>query len=172
MPPPLWRGSGQPALYEEIRELVMVWKPRQIIIDATGIGAGLAGFLAKSFPAKTKPFVFTSASKSRLGWDFLAVVDTGRFQDHIPDPADGVQTVFWREVLHCQIQVQASPAKTMQWGVPENCVDPTSGEKVHDDLLISAAMCALLEGVRWGSTATGAGFIAAGDPLSEIGKGY
>lgn len=168
----LWHGSGQPALYEEIRELVILWKPRRIIIDATGIGAGLAGFLAKSFPAKTKPFVFTATSKSRLGWDFLAVVDTGRFQDHLPDPADGAQAVFWREVLHCQMQVQANPAKTMQWGVPEHCVDPASGEKVHDDMLISAAMCALLEGVRWGSVTAGAGFIPAGDPLSEIGKGY
>ncbi len=166
----LWRGSGQPALYDQILALAGQWKPRHIIIDATGIGAGLAGFLSKSFPARTKPFIFTAASKSRLGWDFLAVIDTGRFQDHLPDPADGAQAVFWREVQHCQMQVQAGPAKIMRWGVPENCADPASGEKIHDDLLISAAMCALLDSFRWGGQISGAGFFQIQDPLENIGK--
>lgn len=166
-----WCGSGQPALYEQIGELARQWRPRQIIIDATGIGAGLAGFLGKSFPSRARPFLFTAASKSRLGWDFLAVVDTGRFQDHAPDPADGEQPVFWREVQHCQMQVQAGAAKTMRWGVPEGCSDPQSGEKVHDDLLISAAMCALLDGMRWGGVSAG-GFIQAADPLDSIHRRY
>jgi len=42
----------------------------------------VASFLADRFGERVTQLRFTQQVKSRLGWGFLAVVDTGRFQDH------------------------------------------------------------------------------------------
>jgi hypothetical protein len=42
-----------------------------------------------------------------------------------------------------------------------------SGELVHDDLLISAALCAVLDGEKWGATESAV--IPAPDPLQGLG---
>ena len=39
-------------------------------MDATGVGAGLAAFLDKSFPGRVIPFIFTAASKKPVGLGF------------------------------------------------------------------------------------------------------
>ena len=38
----------------------------------------------------------------------------------------------------------------MKWGVPDGTRDPETGELVHDDLLISVALCAALDAQEWG----------------------
>jgi hypothetical protein len=89
-----------------------------------------------SMPERVKPFVFSASSKSELGWSFLAVCDTGRFKDHADDGSTEYAQ-FWREVDNADYEILDGPGKRMRWGVwnPE----------IHDDLLISAAMCALLD---------------------------
>jgi hypothetical protein len=62
------------------------WDPHRIVIDATGIGAGLASFLAKAFPGQFLPFIFTARSKSDLGWSFLSVIETVHFKKYSPSP--------------------------------------------------------------------------------------
>ena len=42
------------------------------------------------------------------------------------------------------------PGKLMRWGVPNGKRDPRTGEMLHDDLLISAALSAVLDGQEWG----------------------
>jgi hypothetical protein len=143
-----------------------------LLIDATGIGAGLASFLQKSFPGRIKPFLFNSSSKSRLGWDYLSVVDTGRFLDHLPVEGDTDQVTFWQQVLFCQMTVQPSPGRVMRWGVPDGTSDPASGKPVHDDLLISAAMCALLDGMKWTVGHEVSGLIQGKDPLDGLEKAF
>ncbi len=165
-----WQGVAQTVLFEELKRLVQIWKPRPLMIDATGIGAGLASFLQKSFPGRIKPFLFNSATKSRLGWDFLSVVDTGRFLDHLPVDGDADQTTFWQQVLFCQMTVQPSPGRVMRWGVPDGTSDPASGKPVHDDLLISAAMCALLDSMKWTVGHEFSGLIQGKDPLDGVEK--
>jgi len=39
----------------------------------------------------------------------------------------------------------------MRWSVPDGTRDPASGELVHDDLLISAALTAVLDEQSWGT---------------------
>ena len=41
-----------------------------LVVDATGVGAGLAGFLGQALPGKVVPFVFSAQSKSQLGLGF------------------------------------------------------------------------------------------------------
>jgi hypothetical protein len=162
-----WRGQAQPELYQQIRSLIDCWKPRRVYVDATGIGAGLAAFLKKSFPARVRPFLFTSASKSNLGWDFLSVCDTGRFKDHAPAAGDGDQREFWRQVGACQLVGGEGPGRRIRWGVPDGTNDP-AGEAIHDDLLVSAALCALLDQEKWSRPSLSGGFILARDPLDDI----
>lgn len=115
--------------------VVEVWKPVQIVVDATGIGAGVASILAAHHP-NVIPFVFNQASKSRLGWDFIGLCRQGRFLDHAEDGSAN-QRLFWHEVESAQLEVLPGPGRLCRWSVPESAG--------HDDLLISAALVAELD---------------------------
>ncbi len=167
----LWTNSAQPELYGQLTALAPTWKPAYIVIDATGLGQGLAAFLARTFPNRVIPFTFTGASKSKLGWDFLAIVDAGRFQDHAPctggsetrpDSAD-LQALFFQQLLYCQYEVLPGPQKQLKWSVPDGARDPVTGDYLHDDLIMSAALTAVLDPLPW--SAGGAGLIHFPDPL-------
>lgn len=163
-----WTGVSQPLLYQQIKALTDLWKPRRIIVDATGIGSGLAAFLKKAYPSRVKPFLFTSISKSNLGWDFLSVCDTGRFKDYAMDENDYDQRCFWQQVNACQMETENSPGHRIRWGVPDGTMDFSTQKPIHDDLLISAAMCALLDQEKWSSPSLSGGFIQARDPLDGM----
>lgn len=164
-----WKGMDQPGLFRELKMWVDMWKPRRIVIDATGLGAGLCAFLQKAYPGKVRPFVFSSASKSNLGWEFLSVCDTGRFKDYVVDETDGLQRSFWQQVSACQMESQGGVGCRVQWGVPDGTRDVSTREQIHDDLLLSAALCALLDKERWGIGTLAGGFVQARDPLEEMG---
>ena len=161
-----WTGKPHSELYAALVDLAETWHPACLIIDATGVGAGLASYLGRrlglvprnerggsSEPGQSPsprgrttrrgpviPFEFTTASKSDLGWAFVSIVDSGRYKDYAPDgQPDTLQ--FWREAEACEFDVLPGPNHTLRWGV----TDP----KVHDDMLVSAAMIALLDGLDW-----------------------
>ena len=46
----VWTAEPHSALYGRLKALVELWAPRWIVVDATGLGAGLASFLERSFP--------------------------------------------------------------------------------------------------------------------------
>jgi len=48
------------------------------------------------------------------------------------------------------MEIIPGPERRMRWGVPAGTRDPASGELVHDDLVLSAALVAALEGQPWG----------------------
>ena len=136
----LWTGTPHHELYGAIAHLADLWGARRVIVDATGIGAGLVSFLRRALGSRVQPFVFTAKSKSDLGWGFLGICNSGRFLDHRDDGSPEARQ-FWREVVAADYAVLGGPDRRMRWGV----ADPT----VHDDLLVSAALCALLdEGYR------------------------
>jgi hypothetical protein len=178
-----WTGSGQAALYAQIKALAELWQPRHIVIDATGIGAGLASFLENALGGRGSggrssspgggpviPFVFSQKSKSELGWDFLAVIETGRYQEYLPQSPVGVegeiQRKFFRQLEFCQMEVLPGPSRTLHWGVPDGARDPASGEPLHDDLVISAALCTVLERLPWGQAHSVV--IQGYDPLDHL----
>ncbi len=167
-----WVGVKHTALYASLRAAVELWQPRSLVVDATGVGAGLASFLAKAYP-QVIPFVFTAATKSKLGWDFLSIVETGRYKDYAAnpdDPAASLARQFWRQAEFCQYEIVEGPQKIMRWGVPEGSRDPATGEPVHDDLLISAALCAALDEQPWGLAHSA--IVQAADPLRERGEWF
>ncbi len=176
-----WVGVKHTQLYGQVKALAEHWQARYLIVDATGVGAGLASFLEKALPGVTIPFVFTARSKSELGWGFLATVESGRFKDFNPQaPARlteaelarqrQLQERFFAQAEACQGAVMEGPGKLLRWGVPPGARDGQTGELIHDDLLISAALCALLDKQAWGLAKSAV--IRGADPLAKLGEVY
>jgi hypothetical protein len=117
--------------------------------------------MEKSFPGRVIPFLFTSKSKSDLGWQFLAVIETGRYKEPV-----GSKTKFWLQAKSCMNEVLTGPGRLMKWGVPIGTRDEL-GDLVHDDELISSALCAVLDEQEWGSTGEPV-IVIRGDPLDEM----
>ncbi len=149
----LWTGTKHTLLHQQVATIARTWRAHALVVDATGVGAGLASFLQATLPPLTGglrgvlPFTFSLASKSQLGWDFLGLVDAGRYQDHRTE-GDGVDAeaahlarLFWQQVEACTYEVRPGPGKLMSWAVP----DP----RTHDDLLVSAALAAALDQFDW-----------------------
>lgn len=171
-----WIGANHVTLQTLIRDIALEWKARALVVDATGVGAGLASFLDRALPGRVTPFTFNSASKSTLGWEFLAIVDSGRWQEpvfaNLPgDEQPGYQNEFFAQLSACQYEVSNSTKRTMKWGVPESARHPITGEPLHDDWILSAALCGVLEKMDFRSAGTA--FIVSGkDPLKEMDLGF
>jgi hypothetical protein len=132
-----WVGTKHSSLFGQLSNIITGWNVRYTVVDATGVGAGLASFLSAKFgEKKVFPFIFSSKSKSDLGWNFLGLVDAGRFQHYVDDGASDSR-LFWEQIRQCDYEVRAGPGKLLRWSVPD--------VRLHDDLLISAALCALLD---------------------------
>lgn len=169
----LWTGVRHTSLYGQLHGLIETWQPRVVVMDATGIGAGLASFLQKRFPGKVMPFLFNHVSKSKLGWDFLSVCDSGRWQEADTTGADdqsALQALYWRQLEACQYAVTDSPGRLMKWSVPDGTRDALTGELLHDDLVISAALSAVLDTCAWYDPAP-ALVVHGQDPLVDLDTG-
>jgi hypothetical protein len=170
----LWTGASHTRLITELQALAEYWNCAGVVIDATGIGAGLAAFLARALgEPRVQRFVFSAASKSQLGWGFLALVETGRFLDHAP-PADRfsqaaiLQNLFLAQAASCRAEVGSG--QSLHWGVPSGVRHPHSHAPLHDDLLLSAALCAALEGQSWHSGPSA--LSAPRDPVAGLEEAF
>jgi hypothetical protein len=149
-----WVGLKQSEVFLKVKALAEHWRAYRLVVDATGIGAGLASFLEKSFAGKVMPFTFTQLSKSKLGWDFLAAVETGRFKTFSEAgmrETDGqlrLQKRFWQQLRWCEGEALPGPMKTLRWGAPDGKRDMTTGEWLHDDLVMSAALCVVMDEIK------------------------
>jgi hypothetical protein len=170
----LWLGVRHSALYAQILALARHWSAVWVVVDATGVGAGLASFLTTALgdgvPAKGRgrviPVVFSPKVKSDLGWDFLAIVETGRYRDYVDDGESDTRQ-FWYEVAHCDRQVRIGDAKSISWGVWESPAYDGLIARGHDDLLISAALTAVLDRQGWPGTGPSA-TVPQADVLADI----
>lgn len=135
-----WTGVRHAELHAHILELARhVWKASWIVVDATGIGAGLASFLQSSLKrtaVRVVPFTFTAASKSRLGWDFVGLIETGRYKEYADD-GDALTREFHAQLVATEYEVRQGPGNVVRWGVPAHIG--------HDDLVLSAALTAALD---------------------------
>lgn len=140
-----WTGANQVYLADVLTRITReLWGCAAMAIDATGLGAGLAAVMADRLEKGPRactvyPFVFGQASKSQLGWDFVGLIDAGRYLEYADDGAQDTAT-FWRELERITYQVRPGPGKLMTWG-------HRPGE--HDDFVIAAALCAALDEHDW-----------------------
>jgi len=167
----LWLGVRHSDLYAELRDLAEVWRPWRVVVDATGVGAGLADFLSRALPGRVIPFTFTAAGKSKLGWDFVALVESGRWKEAADAEQDEAGRLFLRQLDLCQYEILPGPEKRMRWGVPDGSRDPLNGQPAHDDLLISAALCTVLDDqpLPAGSETL---IVPGRDPLGDLDRGF
>jgi hypothetical protein len=144
----LWVGHKHTALLQQLIDLARtVWRAQWVVVDATGIGATLASFLSSALTRPGRqvlPFVFSQSSKSDLGWAFLGTIDSGRFKDYADDGEKDTR-LWWQQVADCRYTVLPGPGTVMRWAVPDS--------KGHEDLLVSAALVGVLEGLDWRSGA-------------------
>lgn len=156
------------------------WRCAFVAADASGVGAGLVSFLAGQLGDDVViPFKFSPpARKSKLGVDFLAVVETGRFQ-YFADDGTPDFTEFWLEVQKTGYQVpeDGDMEAKMRWGVPDGTTVEDWDDQgkvvkrlVHDDRVIAAALTGVLDGVEWPSTGESA-LIRRRDVMEEIDAG-
>jgi len=136
------------------------------VVDAT-VGEGLASFLAQIYGERVVPVRFSAPVKSQLGWEFLGIVETGRYQDYADDGAPDTRQ-FWYEVGACQYEIVGG--QMLRWGVWESPRYEGGIARGHDDLLMSAALVAMLDKQTW-ATYVASSIIAAPDPLREMDRG-
>jgi hypothetical protein len=169
----LWLGVKHTTLYQQILALVNHWRAVWVVVDATGVGAGLTSFLTKALGdhrdddgGKVIPVVFSSKVKSDLGWNFLGIVETGRYRDYFDDEQQDTRQ-FWYEVNNCQREVRPGPNRLLKWGVWDDVAYDGLIAYGHDDLIISAALTAILDQQDWPGSAEGAS-VEVGDVLEDI----
>jgi hypothetical protein len=165
----LWLGTKHTTLHGQILALARHWNALWVAVDATGVGAGLASFLTKALGEKVIPVVFSSKIKSDLGWNFLGIVETGRYRDYIHDQQPDTRQ-FWYEVEACQYEVKEGPGQVMKWGVSDSPGYDGLIAYGHDDLLISAALTAILDKQDWPGTGPSA-TVGKQDELEQIDRG-
>ncbi len=126
-----WTGRPHTEIFSSLVHILKEkWGCRRVIVDATGIGAGVAAFLRKRLGSSiVKPFTFTARSKSDLGFDLLASVNSGRLQIYKPDGSPESQE-FWSQISKARSVIR--PNQTINF-----FVEPSQG---HDDFLSSLAL--------------------------------
>ena len=162
-----WKGESHVRVFGTLRGLVQTWKPMRIVIDATGVGEGLWSLLDNAFGEDVVlPVKFTSRVKSELGYGFIGIVESGRYREYHPFP-DCLRI----QLDKCRSEIVAGPTKLMRWGVPDRTRDQASGELVHDDDLMTGAMCTLLDRMEWHIPLPTL-IIPGRDPLEGMDRNY
>jgi hypothetical protein len=126
-----WIGEAHHKLYPQlVNVLKNVWHCTRVVCDATGIGEPIAAFLQASLGKRVELFKFTQLSKSQLGFDLIAAVNSGRLKSYAGDGS----TEFAQFLLEIEkAKSQYRPNQTINF-----YVDPSEG---HDDYLMSLALC-------------------------------
>jgi hypothetical protein len=125
-----WTGKKHAELYAQLVDILKnVWKCRRIVVDATGVGEPVASFLKKALGPRVVPFAFTLRSKSELGFNLLAAVNSGRLKMYAGD-GSAEHAEFWVEIERAKSLYRAS--QTMNFYVESS--------RGHDDFLMSLAL--------------------------------
>ena len=145
------RSPGQPSLFDRLLAYINHWKPIAVVCDASGVGQGITDALINASANQVIGFDFAkSHGKAKLGNNFLALVETGRFK-YFKDADDELpgSDAFWffTQAEHCTYELaEGIPIERgLRWHVPpEATITLATGETVlvHDDRLLSAALLA------------------------------
>ena len=155
-----WTGRGQAELYPQLLDLLRTWGVRRIVVDATGMGAGVAGFLAAALGERVEQFTFTQASKSKLGFELLAAIERGGLKVY-GDDGSAEWREFWAQMRAARAHLRAN--QTLDFSVPE--------AEGHDDFVISLALC--LRAASGVSAPAAATVLPAVDVLDDgTGEGF
>ncbi|MBI4299945.1 MAG: hypothetical protein HY677_02335, partial [Chloroflexi bacterium] len=134
-----WRtGASHVELHGQLVALLREkWRCKRVVVDATGVGEGLASFLSAALGRSVVvPFKFTAQSKSALGFGLLAAINGARLRMYAGDDSAEYRE-FRRQMELARSNYRAN--QTMNF-----YVDAAEG---HDDFLMSLAL--LVEAARY-----------------------
>lgn len=170
-------APGRPRLADVLLGYLRHWTVAHTIVDASGVGQGLADWLSDRLGAgSVTAFQLGGARvKARLGSDFLALIDTGRFRYWAEDTPYDDAWWFQQQAAACAYSLSSHGRfdSDLRWGVPATArvTTPNGAEPLHDDRLLSAALVAELERQRQrGALLLGASasrVVRGRDPLSS-----
>jgi hypothetical protein len=126
-----WTGAQHSELFPKLADLLgNVWGCRRVVVDATGVGEGIASFLVSALGKNVVvPFRFSAQSKSRLGFELLGAVNSGRLKMYAGDGSAEYRE-FWHQMVAARRSFRVN--QTMNF-----FVEPSRG---HDDFLMSLAL--------------------------------
>ena len=159
-----WKGESHVTVFGAVKALAQTWKPMRIVIDATGVGEGLWSMLDNAFGRENGDAgeVHGQAEK-RTGIRI--------HRDHRERAVPGIPS-FRREAAQANGELPVGDRargrrKRCGGGCRMGRRDKASGEPVHDDDLMTAAMCTLLDRMEW-RPSLGAVWTTPKDPLKEM----
>lgn len=124
-----WRGLSHSDGYGRMLNLLRDhWNVRYVSVDGTGVGAGVASFLANAMGDRVDPVIFTARGKSELGFALLGAAETGRVTMYAGE-GDTLRE-FWSQMAATKYKVK--PSEEMEFSVPER--------DGHDDFVVSLAL--------------------------------
>jgi len=127
-----WTGAPHAQLIPRLVTVLRAWRPRCVVVDATGMGQPVAGMLKHEYGARITPFVFTERSKSDLGYEFLSLINGGRIRLYAQDGSrEYAQTLQQLE----RARAVYRPNRSMTFHV--------EASEGHDDLLMSLALLSI-----------------------------
>jgi hypothetical protein len=124
-----WEGARFTTVIAGIRELLVKWSIERMCADATGMGAPLVAQIAEGFGERVERFIFSDASKSQLGYDLVAALNTGRLAAYADD-GSAASRAFAIELAACRSWLRGHSA--LRWEAPAGG---------HDDYVASLALC-------------------------------
>lgn len=168
------RVPGRESVAARLVAWLRHWGVGHVIIDGTGVGEGLASFVAAALGReRVTIFKFSSSSKAALGSSFLSVVETGRFRYFAS--AGVYDDAWWFEVQAAACGYELPPGgqfdKHLRWGVPNNhkTNTPEGDVLTHDDRLVGGALIALADGLfAEGKIRGGSGESAVVEPVDPL----
>jgi hypothetical protein len=125
-----WTGKDHTWQYDRLLDLWSRWEFARVAVDASGMGAGIASFLASRHGKRVDRVVFTAPLKSALAYSMLEMANTGFVRMYRQDGSDEWRE-FWTEISACRYSTRSQ--EQLAWGVP-----PSQG---HDDFVSSFALC-------------------------------
>jgi hypothetical protein len=127
-----WTGKAHLEQYAAALALVERWNVRTLVIDATGLGEGLASLLASRLGhERARAFHFTQPGKSHLAFQLLGLINSGRLT--LPTRVSSPLQIYdecWQQLCQARYRLPAPDVLNMY-------VDPADG---HDDYLMSLAL--------------------------------
>ena len=75
-----WTGTPHRQIYPQILDLVRsTWRCRHVVVDANGVGGGLAAFLGAALgPRVVTPYLYTTQTKSDLAYGLIEALNSRR----------------------------------------------------------------------------------------------
>lgn len=125
-----WVGKKHAELYPQMVDILKnVWGCSKIVVDATGIGEATASMLKQALGSKVVPFKFNQKSKSELGFDLLAAINSGRLKIYKQDGSGEYRELMSELAMAKSVY---RPNQTLNF-----FVEPKEG---HDDFIVSLTL--------------------------------